>query len=321
MGEEGTGLLSEQPVKRQLLQFGIVTIGACLVALISGVPNTMNGLLINNIAREFGFVSGYMLSNHSEIFTLAAPLQLQESLKSFMSGLGVAGIFLSLPAGIVADKFGTHWACLGGGILSVIGYTVSSYVENEYLILVTYFICGLGCGSTWISALSTSVKLGKSWSIGLVSVSMSLSIAFINGVTHAYGCSNDELEPCWRGAFRLYAILTACAVAIGAPLMWYGRKLMLLPFESEGTRVRASSLGGHLTFLGGCRIFKKGMFWALFLSNLAGLSGGILFVGTASIVWDNYLGMTPEQASISTDPALSYVSYFFLAFSISNGSK
>ena len=117
---------------------------------------------------------------------------------STMTGLGVAGLFVSLPAGVLSDSYGTPIAAVVGGTAIVGGYFAMSFVgETPMLLLVSNAVVGLGSGCTFLAALSTAISTRMSWAIALVSLCMSLSISFTVLLVSTYDKHYDVRRCRW----------------------------------------------------------------------------------------------------------------------------
>lgn len=214
------------------------------------------------------------------------------SFGALLAGLGVSGLWFTLPAGIVADKFGPAITAFIGGIILCGGYLSFSFASNKGLLVVSYLFVGVGSGSTFLSALRTSISLGRTVGISMVSVAMSLSITLTVQVKTLLSnavCDDTKHADCWRQFCRYYAVIIAIIVAIGGACMWDAHKYV--PRLSE-TRARASSLTEQLTLLQSFRILKKPYFWCLWTANLVGLGSGVFIVNSIfgdTGLWNDYL--------------------------------
>lgn len=94
-----------------------------------------------------------------------------------------------------------------------------SYTTNSWLLLLEYATVSLASGCTFLAALRTSFEIGHAAAIGLVSLTMSLSISFTVFINKGYnqfvGCSVDT-PGCWRDYVRAYAVLGGAAFVLGA---------------------------------------------------------------------------------------------------------
>lgn len=245
-------------------------VGASLVALVSGTPNAFN-----SIAGEIQAATGT-----TNIFI------------STMTGLGVAGLFISLPAGVLSDSYGTPIAAVVGGTAIVGGYFAMSFVgETPMLLLVSNAVVGLGSGCTFLAALSTAISTRKSWAIALVSLCMSLSISFTVLLVSTYDKHYDCVpSTCWIGYVRMLAAVCGGAIVVGALGMKAGQT------DSDpgsAPRERALSMDGDISCCQSLHVMKRVDFWLLFLSNIVGIGGGVFIVTSLAQVWDNF--STPSE--------------------------
>lgn len=223
---------------------------------------------------------------------MESSLKASANFGALLAGLGVSGLWFTLPAGIVADKFGPSVTAFVGGVLSAGGYLGFSFAPSKGLLVLSYLIVGVGSGSTFLSSLRTAISLGRTIGISLVSVSMSISITAtvqLHTSLSAHVCNDNRDPECWRTYTRWYSALVAGAVAIGGACMWDAHKYVPPVPES---RPRASSLTEQLSLLESFRILKKPYFWCLFTANLVGLGSGVYVVNSIfgnTGLWEDYL--------------------------------
>lgn len=137
-----------------------IVFGASLVALVSGTPNAFNTISHKLQVWATGASTPAPTHHaHSEQLTFTCMVQeataSSNTFISVLTGIGVAGLQMSLPglhrlrfsptssthshtyacvtctAGVLADNFGTHVACLAGAIAVVLGYVAMSFVTSE----------------------------------------------------------------------------------------------------------------------------------------------------------------------------------------------
>lgn len=108
-----------------------------------------------------------------------------------LAAIGTAGLFISLPAGMLADRYGTAITTLAGALSICAGYMVMSVAKSSFILCLAYAFVGVGSGSTFLAALQTAISVGNSFGIGLVSLCMSMSITltvkYVNKVWFGVG--------------------------------------------------------------------------------------------------------------------------------------
>lgn len=265
-----TNILPSPPAPkpwRKRVDMTVAIIGASLVALLSGTPN------------GFNFVS----------HRLEADTGTSDPFISLLTGVGIAGLQFSLPAGIIADNYGTTVACLVSGLSVVAGYMAMSFVTSPVLLLICYALVGIGSGGTYLSALQTSVTLGYSVGIGAVSLCMSLSLNVVITVSNTYandtGCFENS---CWREYVRVYGATCAAAMGIGAIGLYVAGKYHGAQSSGASNRPRKISLDLDMPLHRTLRIFRKPFFLACFYSNLMGVGSGVFVVSTARQLWRSF---------------------------------
>ncbi len=71
------------------------------------------------------------------------------SLATLINGFGCAGLFISLPAGMIADRYSTSLSGFCGTILLVAGYLAFSFTNSPFTLLLSWICVGIGSGSTF----------------------------------------------------------------------------------------------------------------------------------------------------------------------------
>lgn len=184
----------------------VVILAMALVALLANTPSAFNA-----ISGQFKADTGT-----SKFYV------------SLFLGVGIAGLQFTLPAGMLLDSQGPTTAIVCGGALVVGGYFGLSFTHNEILLLIEYAAVSLGSGCIFLAALSTSIRYGYPLGIGLVSLTMSLSISFsvlINHITDVTSDCSPDSDTCWRRYMRSYAVLIGAVCVVGTiALAGCGRK-------------------------------------------------------------------------------------------------
>mmetsp|Transcript_3495 Transcript_3495/g.5198 ORF Transcript_3495/g.5198 Transcript_3495/m.5198 type:complete len:535 (+) Transcript_3495:5-1609(+) len=177
----------------QPANIGIV-LGCFFIALTSGTTNAFNPIGVE-IEKELG-----LSSQQTNVLT----------------SMGLIGLFFTIPAGMLNDRFGPFITCFGSLFLTAGGYMLASFLsESTYpLMLICLLLVGFGGGATFTCALATIFKVFSSnpgLPVAFVAAGMSLSMAFSGVLTTIYdsasGCDKNE---CWRGELRVISL--ACGL-------------------------------------------------------------------------------------------------------------
>ena len=73
--------------------------------------------------------------------------------------MGCAGLFISLPAGMIADRYSTSLAAVCGCALLVVGYLAFSFANSEAALVMAWACVGVGSGSTFQVGVAGEVPL------------------------------------------------------------------------------------------------------------------------------------------------------------------
>jgi hypothetical protein len=73
-------------------------------------------------------------------------------------------------------RYGPFVTAVCGGVTVCAMYLVMSITKEPVLLLIEYFLVSLGSGTAFLAALSSSIELGRPIGVGIVSLTMSLSI-------------------------------------------------------------------------------------------------------------------------------------------------
>jgi MFS family permease len=76
-------------------------------------------------------------------------MDLHSSFTGLLSGIGCAGLFISLPAGMIADRYSTSLAAACGAVLLVVGYIAFSFANSKMSLVLAWICVGVGSGSTF----------------------------------------------------------------------------------------------------------------------------------------------------------------------------
>jgi MFS family permease len=195
-----------------------------------------------------------------------------------MSIVLLPGIFLGLPAGIFAGKYGVRRVGFASLLLVVAGSLLTITANSFDMILAGRLILGIG-GTAIITASSAAIvqwfpreELGKAMGIFGINMPFATAIAFPSSsvLMLTYG---------WRTPFYIGLIIGLAATAV------YGLLIREGPFVRNQTTTSARHAIGNL------EIWKVGLVWLFF--NAAALS----FTTWAPTLFEKFQNMSEVSAS------------------------
>lgn len=195
-----------------------------------------------------------------------------------MSIVLIPGIFFSLPAGLVVEKFGVRKVGFLSLICIVLGLFVTVTSASFIMLLMGRFILGLG-GSfiipttgTMIAHWFTPEELGKAMGIYGINMPFATILAFLTAsfLTITFG---------WRFPFYIGLVLGVIITVI------------FFASAKEGLIVGHKRISNTRNALGNFEIWKVGIVWLFF--NSAALS----FTTWAPKLFETYRGLSTVEAS------------------------
>lgn len=216
--------------------------------------------LIGSIMQEFNITYGY------------AGL--------LMSMVVIPGIFLALPAGIIADRYGVKLAGSISAIMLLLGSIVSSLANSFITLLVGRVILGLGGAfiattmPTIISQWFSRNEIGKAMGIFGINMPFASVIAFPTA-------SILMAKYNWRYPFFISVFMATLNAITFIVLIKEG------PFKRENKMTTSLR-----SVLGNAEIWKVGVVWLLF--NASALS----FTTWSPKIFEKYMGIESFYASL-----------------------
>jgi MFS family permease len=142
-------------------------------------------------------------------------LGLSSQQTNVLNSFGLVGLFFTIPAGFVNDRFGSFRTMFLSTFLVVGGYLITSFLNKEAYpaMVICMAIVGFGGGAVFTCSLSIAIKtVSKNPGLGVAVVggAMSLSMALVGVILLIYksatGCTDAS---CWRGYVRVLAFVAA----------------------------------------------------------------------------------------------------------------
>ncbi|KAJ5067484.1 permease-related [Anaeramoeba ignava] len=120
-----------------------------------------------------------------------------------LTSLEMLGLYFTIPAGFLHDKFGAKIASLIGGVCAVFSFLMATFIQTKASITFFFTLAGFGLGTGFICSLGTALKVSPLKYLGinmsLVGTAMSLSMGLVVSLYSLYdkvsGCSGDS---CWK---------------------------------------------------------------------------------------------------------------------------
>lgn len=215
-----------------------------------------------------------------------------------MTVVVVPGIFLSLPAGLIADKYGVKGVGVASIALTTVGSLVAAIAGSFPILLLGRLILGIG-GAFLVTSLPVAIaqwfsreELGKAMGFYGTNMPVATIAAFL--AASLLLLFFDD----WRQIFLAGAILAGTAVAFFILLVREG------PLAKNQNQERVP-LGRALQSL---ELWKAGLVWLLFQVT------AISFLSWAPSVFHNYKGLdlvyASTLASVLMLAAIPFVPFF-----------
>jgi MFS family permease len=197
-----------------------------------------------------------------------------------------------------------------------------------WLLAILFTVVGFGSGTTFIAALSTSIRMlpnNTGVAVAFTGGAMSLSMAWVGAVIAAYANSQEcsiELgnTDCWRGQLRLVALICALLVTPTVYVFWMADRARATPEETNSITVIEDLSSGKsdefgqiqmdfedgeaaenrdtpalpspqetpVGLLESLRIIPNVFFLILAFSFMVGIGAGLLVVTKTSSLWSSF---------------------------------
>mmetsp|Transcript_39807 Transcript_39807/g.100337 ORF Transcript_39807/g.100337 Transcript_39807/m.100337 type:complete len:460 (-) Transcript_39807:203-1582(-) len=282
---------------KDVFRFGkvhVVLLAGVLIGLISGSPNAVN--IIANDLKDDQDLSDFTIS--------------------FMTSFGVIGLFLTMPAGVLNDRYGAWIVAVVGSVLLIGGLTVMTFTSKSTVVLmiISYTVAGFGSGAAFICALSAAIKAlpaRPGLAVALVGGSLSLSLALIVQSWNLYGFifDCDGHPSCWRGKLRLIAWLGGGISLASSFLLYFIPTHQQIADYAAQTRAEKGAEEQEALLDDGkeeekkntptpmketVRILLNVFFWCLTFGYFAGIASGILIIAETTNMWEAFVGYKDE---------------------------
>ncbi len=210
----------------------------------------------------------------------------------------VPGIFLSLPAGLIADRYGFKGSGVASIALTVAGSLVAAIADSFQILLLGRLVLGIG-GAFLVTSLPAAIaqwfsrgELGKA--MGFYGTNMPVAtIASFLAASLLLLFFND-----WRHTFLVGAILAGTAMVI----------FILFVREGPIAKSQNQEKAPFWRALRSLELWKVGLVWLLF--QMAAIS----FLSWAPSIFHNYRGLDLVNASLLASvlmiAAIPFVPFF-----------
>jgi len=255
--------------------------------------------------------------------------QLSDIQLGLISGLGLLGVYFTVPVGFAFDRWGAVKLGVSSTLITAGAYVAMSFVPAGgnwwILLLFCYLLVSFGSGGSFMSALGTSLLIsptGGGFPVAIVSAAMSLSVAFtIESTIKIYGpVTNCTENSCWRNYFRLIAIGQILIELPGALLLLFFKKSdyphlnkeVKINEDEETFLLEPHEPPKSTGMLQPFKIFGRLYFWVLFWAYFVGMASSLIVVTQANQIWSSYT---------SSSEMAFWSAYIVVIFSVSNATS
>lgn len=249
---------------------------------------------------------------------------------NLVASFGMLGLYFTIPAGLILDRFGAPITIAIGSVMSVVGYICMAFTgaKTWYLMWGCFTLAGFGQGAVFIAAMGASMKAlpdAPGTGVAAAGSAMSLSIAWSVFWVDRYDEWADCDSPdCWRDALLVWAIGCMVLYFIGFNMVFFGTPAQLTNEERvaldphmndmtddsviNGDTWEEAPKSEGVTLVQSLNILTDMFFWALFLAYFCGIGYGLLVINSLFPIW---FGVSGNYDWVSTITFL---------FSIANGT-
>lgn len=187
--------------------------------------------------------------------------------------------------GSLQDKKGPKWITFGGGLLFGLGMILSSFINSLSMLYVSYgLILGFGIGMAYGCTTSTTIK----WFPDKKGLAGGLTAA-------GFGSGAVVFAPLAKALIEKYGVLpTFRFLGIGLLIVICLAALLLsAPESSKAANDPIDPINKKST-----EMIKTGIFWALWIAYIIGCVSGLMIIGHASPIAQEFLGYSVGTATI-----------------------
>lgn len=208
----------------------------------------------------------------------------------YMTALSFYALSMFL-TGRYLDKYSPKVFIITGGILVSLGWILSSFAPNIYILTVTYgIISGIGVGIVYGAPMTVVAKWfpeKKGLAVGLVLI--------------GFGLSPLITAPLARNLVEMYGVLRAfllMGISFGViiPLLSFPFKYPL-EFKTEDLKTIKGAEKEHLE-INTSRMIKSNSFKGLYFNFIIGSMIGLMLVGMTSSVGTKMIGLSPTTVTL-----------------------
>lgn len=185
--------------------------------------------------------------------------------------------------GVIQDRLGPTRACLGGAVLFGLGFALSGWMPNLWLLLLTYGVCcGFGIGVSYVAAVATAVRWfpqRRGLAAGCVVLGFGLGSLVLAPLKHFLIAQMG-----WRPTFLLMgAVFLVCG--------WLLANLIRPP-QQASTGAMDDSGDPGIDSLTTQQMIRSPRFWCVWL--------GWSFAMCAALGWMGHLASMVELADLAS---------------------
>jgi MFS family permease len=214
---------------------------------------------------------------------LRAALGISGGVSTFMLTAGTLILYVTLPAGLFMDRFGSTITFFASGALVLATYVILPYCGTvSWLFILVFLLMAFGSSSLFVVcmqvALSRSPPSMKGFSLSIVSASMSLAFGVFLRIFDAgeHGPISCFGEGCVFSGVQLISIVICPILAVVGPLAY----LLFRVFPQEGNQPETR----HWSVLLDVRL------WVLLFAELVTVCDGMLIIQCGGHLWSLYAG-------------------------------
>lgn len=208
----------------------------------------------------------------------------------YMTALASYAFFMFL-TGKHMDKFNPRWIIVLGGLLVSLGWILSAYASNIYMLTITYgLISGAGVGIVYGAPMAVVQRWfpdKKGLAVGTVLIGFGLSplitAPLARTLVEQYGVMNT---------FRIIGICFGIIISLlGFPFRYPSESEMAEYGKVEYTKKYSNEIATS-------RMIKSKDFIGLYLNFMIGTTIGLMLIGLTGSVGTELIGLPAKQVSL-----------------------